>query len=175
MFLRVSIPGGDSYEEIEDYIATQPEPNYGGQMQDLALPGHPAEYRLDITYEEVPVTLSDGESVSLRKPAYQAADLGYGPLHPEAMLSPRVAPQMIGLGLLEAIPVEDLLANADPDDADGDGISGRPNIVWSKEFAAPMMGPVRPQGRNADDHGAIIRGLCRRYRHFQPALSCGSW
>ncbi|MFY2825138.1 di-heme oxidoredictase family protein [Ruegeria sp. MALMAid1280] len=140
MFLRVSIPGGDDYDEIEDYIATQPEPNYGGQMQDLALPGHAAEYRLDITYEDVAVTLSDGETVTLRKPTYQAADLGYGPLHPGAMLSPRVAPQMIGLGLLEAVPVEDLLANADPDDADGDGISGRPNIVWSKEFGAPMMG-----------------------------------
>ena len=140
MFLRISIPGGAEYDEIADYIATQPEPNYGGQMQDLALPGHPAEYRLEITYEDVPVTLSDGEVVTLRKPTYTAADLGYGPLHPDAMLSPRVAPQMIGLGLLEAIPVEDLLANADPDDADGDGISGRPNIVWATEYGAPMMG-----------------------------------
>ncbi|WP_258087696.1 di-heme oxidoredictase family protein, partial [Xenorhabdus bovienii] len=48
--------------------------------------------------------------------------------------------QMIGLGLLEAIPVQDLLAQADPDDADGDGISGRPNIVWSTEYGEPMMG-----------------------------------
>ncbi|WP_199913472.1 di-heme oxidoredictase family protein [Ruegeria sp. Alg231-54] len=142
MFLRVSIPGTseDGYAEIEDYIATLPEPNYGGQMQDLALPGHPAEYRLDITYEDVPVTLADGETITLRRPTYEAADLGYGPLHPDAMISPRVAPQMIGLGLLEAIPVEDLLANADPEDEDGDGISGRPNIVWAIEYGAPMMG-----------------------------------
>lgn len=142
MFLRVSIPGTpeDGYSEINDYIATLPEPNYGGQMQDFALAGHPAEYRLDISYEEIPVELSDGETASLRRPSYGAADLGYGPLHPDAMLSPRVAPQMIGLGLLEAIPVEDLLAGADPDDADGDGISGRPNIVWSIEYGAPMMG-----------------------------------
>lgn len=142
MFLRVSIPGGpeDGYAEIEDYIATLPEPNYGGQMQDFALAGHPAEYRLDIAYEEISVELPDGETVLLRRPTYTAADLGYGPLHPDAMLSPRVAPQMIGLGLLEAVPVEDLLANADPDDADGDGISGRPNIVWSLEFGQPMMG-----------------------------------
>ncbi|SMO57435.1 di-heme oxidoredictase family protein [Ruegeria faecimaris] len=140
MFLRVSIPGGGAIDEIADYIATQPEPNYGGQMQDLALAGHPAEYRLDITYEDLPVALSDGETVILRSPTYTAADLGYGPLHPEAMMSPRVAPQMIGLGLLEAIPVQDLLAQADPDDADGDGISGRPNIVWSTEYGEPMMG-----------------------------------
>ncbi len=142
MFLRVSIQGGpdDGYAEIEDYIATLPEPTYGGQMQDHALPGHPAEYRLDITYEDVSVALSDGETATLRRPTYKAADLGYGPLHPDAMISPRVAPQMIGLGLLEAIPVADLLAKADPDDADGDGISGRPNIVWSVEYGEPMMG-----------------------------------
>ena len=46
------------------------------------------------------------------------------------MLSPRVAPAMIGLGLLEAIAEDDILANADPDDEDGDGISGKPNRVW---------------------------------------------
>lgn len=142
MFLRVSIPGNvdGGYAEIEDYIATRPDPNYGGQMQDFALAGYPAEYRLEITYQEVPVELSEGETASLRRPTYKAADLGYGPLHPQAMLSPRVAPQMIGLGLLEAIPVEDLLSKADPDDLDGDGISGRPNIVWSVEFGEPMMG-----------------------------------
>ena len=56
------------------------------------------------------------------------------------MLSPRVAPQMIGLGLLEAIPAADLLAKADPEDADGDGISGRPSIVWSFAEDRPMLG-----------------------------------
>ncbi|WP_424832690.1 di-heme oxidoredictase family protein [Ruegeria sp.] len=142
MFLRVSIPGtaDDAPADIEGYIATLPEPNYGGQMQDFALVGHPSEYRLEITYEEIPVALSEGETASLRRPTYHAANLGYGPLHPDAMLSPRIAPQMIGLGLLESIPVEDLLANADPEDVNGDGISGRPNIVWSIEFGAPMLG-----------------------------------
>lgn len=142
MFLRVSIPGGpdDVVAEIEDYIATRPEPTYGTQLQDLSLPGHPSEYRMQIDYEEIEVPLSGGEIASLRQPAYTAADPGYGPLHPDAMLSPRVAPQMIGLGLLEAIPAADILANADPDDADGDGISGRPNIVWSLEFDQPMLG-----------------------------------
>ena len=104
------------------------------------MPGHNAEYRLQIDYEEIDVALSDGETVSLRRPTYTAADLGYGPLHPQAMLSPRVAPQMIGLGLLEAIPAADILAHADPDDADGDGISGRPNVVWSVEYDRPMLG-----------------------------------
>lgn len=142
MFLRVSTPAPSSADvvEIQDYIATLPDPVYGSQLQDFAVQGHMAEYSLGITYNEEVVTLADGIRVSLRHPTYAAASLGYGPLHPDAMLSPRVAPQMIGLGLLEAIPAVDILANADPDDLDGDGISGRPNVVWSVQFDQPMLG-----------------------------------
>ncbi|NBD30253.1 MAG: c-type cytochrome [Alphaproteobacteria bacterium] len=145
MFLRVSVPAPQAdVEAIETYIAgthpTAPDPTYGTQMQDFSLPGHAPEYRLQIDYEQIEVALSGGETVTLRKPSYTAADLGYGPLHPDAMLSPRVAPQMIGMGLLEAIPAEDILAWADPEDADGDGISGRPQVVWSDVHDAPMLG-----------------------------------
>ncbi len=142
MFLRVSIPAPTdaAIAEIQDYIATLPDPIYGTQMQDFAVQGHASEYRLNITYDEEIVTLADGTEVSLRHPTYGAINLGYGPLRPDAMLSPRVAPQMIGLGLLEAIPTADILANADPDDINDDGISGRPNVVWSVEFDQPMLG-----------------------------------
>ena len=146
MFLRVSVmdpdgvPDNAAMAEIADYIATLPDPVYGHQLQDFAIQGHASEYSLGITYDEDIVTLADGTDVALRQPTYTADDLGYGPLHPEAMLSPRVAPQMIGLGLLEAIPAADILAEADPQDRDGDGISGRPNIVWSVEHARPMLG-----------------------------------
>ncbi len=142
MFLRVSIPGPSeaAIADIHDYIATLPDPNYGTQLQDFAVQGHASEYQLEITYDEEIVTLADGKEVALRHPAYRAANLSYGPLHPDAMLSPRVAPQMIGLGLLEAIPAADIMALADPDDLDGDGISGRPNVVWSTEFDQAMLG-----------------------------------
>ena len=139
-FLRLSIPGGDAPEGIEDYLATLPEPTYGGQLQDFAAPGHAPEGQMQITYTDLPVTLADGTVITLRRPAYSVTDPGYGPLHPDTMLSPRVAPQMIGLGLLEAIPAADILALADPEDANGDGISGRPNIVQSVEFGVPMLG-----------------------------------
>jgi CxxC motif-containing protein (DUF1111 family) len=93
-----------------------------------------------IEYQDHPVTLAGGESVSLRAPRYGVADLAYGPLAPDVMLSPRVAPPMIGLGLLEAVAPEDILAAADPDDADGDGISGRPNQVWDLASGQVMLG-----------------------------------
>jgi CxxC motif-containing protein (DUF1111 family) len=50
----------------------------------------------------------------LRKPHLQITQLGYGPMHPDTRFSARIAPPMIGLGLLEAIPEADILANEDP-------------------------------------------------------------
>lgn len=142
MLLRISTPGNpdDMIAEIEDYLNTIPEPTYGRQLQDMAVIGHLGEFRLAIEYTEIEVPLSGGETAYLRAPTYRAEDLAYGPFADGAMFSPRIAPQMIGLGLLEAIPVADILANVDEADADGDGISGRANYVWSKETDGPLLG-----------------------------------
>lgn len=142
MFLRVSVPGPvpPELQEISDYIGTAPDPVYGTQLQDFSAPGIAPEYRLQVAYEEFEVALNGDETATLRRPSYTAANLGYGPLAEGAMLSPRVAPPMIGLGLLEAIPAADILARADEEDADGDGISGRPNLVWSREFNRILPG-----------------------------------
>ncbi|MGI3168051.1 di-heme oxidoredictase family protein [Pseudooceanicola sp. C21-150M6] len=150
MFLRVSVPahGETEMSEIEAFLLsvgeesdrTRPDPVYGGQMQDFGVAGLPAEYRLGVTWEEVEVPLKGEAPAMLRRPTWTAEDLGYGPLAEGAMLSPRVAPQMLGLGLLEAIPAADILSHADPADADGNGISGRPQVVWSFEEQRPMLG-----------------------------------
>jgi CxxC motif-containing protein (DUF1111 family) len=143
MFLRLSVPPQNKAQEellASGRVSVIPEPTYGGQLQDLAIPGLTPEGRMVISYEEQPVELAGGEIAHLRKPAYGIGDPAYGPLHPGVMLSPRVTPQMLGLGLLEAIDEADILARADPDDADGDGISGRPNRVWSLEQNTVMLG-----------------------------------
>ena len=126
--------------EIEAYLGAWPDPVYGHQIEDRSLPGHRAEATVSVEWEEHEVTLAGGEVASLRKPIWRIEGLGYGPLDPRTALSPRVAPPMIGLGLVEAIPAADILALADPEDADGDGISGRPNVVWSPEWGRPMLG-----------------------------------
>lgn len=146
--IRISVPASpaDEMSALETYLAAldgdsarvRPHPVYGGQLQDHALPGLPAEGQIEVSYDEFDVTLNGGESATLRRPTYSVRDPGYGPL--VATLSPRIAPQMIGLGLLEAIPAEEIIARADPDDADGDGISGRANLVWSDEFDLVMLG-----------------------------------
>jgi len=146
MFLRLSVPGTHAdllpalAAGIDGYLATLPEPTYGGQLQTFGVPGLPAEARMGISYTEEPMTLGDGAVVSLRRPEYSVVDPAYGPVSPDVQLSPRVAPQMIGLGLLEAVPEADILVLADPDDADGDGISGRANQVWSLAEGRVMLG-----------------------------------
>ena len=130
-------------------LAAAPDPMYGGQLQDHAIAGVTAEGRMEIRYEEFAVTLAGGDTVSLRKPTYSVSNLGYGPMHPSVRLSPRVAPQMIGLGLIEAIRAQDILTLADPDDANGDGISGKANRVWSPAHSAWMLGRFGHKASNA--------------------------
>ncbi len=143
MFLRLSVPPlteTDRRALAEKRLLRIPEPTYGGQLQNFALPGIPPEGRMVIDYVEQPVRLADGTTISLRQPNYSIADLGYGPLHPEAMVSPRVAPPMIGLGMVEAIHPGDILAWADPEDRNGDGISGKPSWVGFDESGEPVLG-----------------------------------
>ena len=143
MFLRLSVePHDDAERELLESGRANviPDPVYGGQLQDFAVPGMAGEGHMVITHHEIPVELAGGEVVHLRAPTYEVADLAYGDMDPTVMLSPRVAPPMIGLGLLEAIDPADIEANEDPDDADGDGISGRANQVWSEELGDVTLG-----------------------------------
>ena len=143
MLFRVGIPANTTAQRTgltSHRESTFPHPAYGGQIQDVAIQGFPAEAKPSIKYEEVKVELNGGEMASLRKPAYQFSDLAFGPLPQDLMISPRIANPMIGLGLLEAIPDEALLELADPDDSDGDGISGRPNKVWDIRAKAVRLG-----------------------------------
>jgi CxxC motif-containing protein (DUF1111 family) len=134
LLLRLSIPGPEPHHGVV------PEPRYGDQLQGFAVPSVPPEGKVIITYDAIHGTFADGEAYSLRQPTYTLTDLGYGALHAETRLSPRVAPFIIGLGLLEAIPTETLLVLADPEDRDGDGISGRPNMVWDVVTQQPVLG-----------------------------------
>ncbi len=120
LLMRLSVPG--SAGPVND-------PNYGGQFQDDSISDVEPEGVIQINHLKITGQFADGTPYTLLKPVYALEDLAYGPLHPEIMMSPRVAPAMIGMGLLEAIPDEVLLAMTDPDDADGDGISGRVNMV----------------------------------------------
>jgi CxxC motif-containing protein (DUF1111 family) len=143
MFLRLARAAETEEEKaaVADRRALNfPDPVYGGQLQDLAVPGLAGEGRMAISYTEQQVTLQDGTVVSLRKPVYAVSNPAHGPLDPRTTLSPRVTPQMIGLGLIEQIHPADILANADPDDGDRDGVSGKASVVRDRTTGDLTLG-----------------------------------
>jgi CxxC motif-containing protein (DUF1111 family) len=135
MLVRMSIPGSDPHG------GPNPVPNYGDQLQDRAVDGVAPEGQAIITYEEIPGEFGDGTPYSLRKPTVSFVNLAYGDLPADTLTSARVAAPVIGLGYLQTVPVETMRALADPDDEDGDGISGRVNIAWDAN--AREMAPGR--------------------------------
>ncbi|MEP7142291.1 MAG: di-heme oxidoredictase family protein [Ferruginibacter sp.] len=124
LLFRLSIPGTDVNGGP---LAIN---GFGGQLQDVSIFGKQPEATVNISYTNEIVTYPDGATVTLRKPtytlinAYQALPAGY-------LISPRLAPPVFGVGLLENIPEATILSFADENDADGDGISGRPNYVYN--------------------------------------------
>ena len=143
MLIRLSIPPRNDAERAalaSGRASVIPESVYGTQLQDVSVRGLAAEGRVRITRTEREVSFEDGTRVALEVPRYEIVGPGYGPLDPRVMTSPRVAPPMIGLGLLEAIAESDIVARADPDDSDGDGISGRSRRVRSPGTGEVMLG-----------------------------------
>ena len=123
LLVRLSIAGQTNT------LAPLGEPTYGGQLQDRSILGVPAEGRIEITRRDVRGAYADGTPYVLQRPTYALVDLAFGPLATGTMLGPRLAPQIVGMGLLEAVPEGTILELADPTDENGDGISGRPNRV----------------------------------------------
>lgn len=109
----------------------KPDANYGNQIQDKAIPGVKPEVKVSVRYEEVTGQYADGTNYNLRKPIYTFTDWGYGEPESNFMFSPRIGMQVYGLGLLENIPESSILSNADENDANADGISGKANFVWN--------------------------------------------
>ncbi|MEA2142989.1 MAG: hypothetical protein QOI64_1419 [Solirubrobacteraceae bacterium] len=118
----------------------QPVRLYGSQLQDRAIAGVPAEGRIRITTTPRRGRYGDGTPFELRAPHYTIADRAFGPLPEDLQISPRVAPGVFGVGLLEAVPERTILDRADPADEDGDGISGRANRVADARTRTRALG-----------------------------------
>jgi len=134
MLLRVSIPGRGPHG------APLPDPTYGDQIQNNANSGVPPEADVVIRYAPLRGAFADGQPYELQKPEYRLERPGYGSPPAMLLMSPRVAPALIGLGLLEAVPERALREREDPSDANQDGVSGRANRVWDIGRAAEALG-----------------------------------
>jgi CxxC motif-containing protein (DUF1111 family) len=128
MLVRVSTPGGD------------PLPGIGSQIQDHGVFGVAPEATVAVSWVEVAGAYGDGTPYALRRPTLSITLASGDPLPDGTLTSLRQAPSVFGAGLLEAIPEESILAAADPDERDGDGISGRPNRVTSVLSGARVLG-----------------------------------
>ncbi|MBK9029894.1 MAG: thiol oxidoreductase [Myxococcales bacterium] len=134
--VRVSLAHG----EPELPGAPVPVPGLGGQLQDHGVFGVPPEIAIELTWIDEPGRYGDGAEFWLRRPRLILRRPDGALLPADVLRSFRQAPAVFGLGLLEAIPDDDLRAAADPDDRDGDGISGRVNLVWDVDAGAVRIG-----------------------------------
>lgn len=177
LLLRLSLSGHDSNgNPFED-------PAYGGQLQDNAILGQLRKGNYTITYTTIIETLADGTTVELQQPAYQFTGLNYGPMSPNILVSPRIANQMVGLGLLEAVNEADLLSRVDESDSNHDGISGKANYVYDVASNAQKMGrfgwkanqpSVRQQVAAAFSGDLGITSSLFPNEHCPPGVDCNA-
>ncbi|MBF6057376.1 di-heme oxidoreductase family protein [Thiomicrorhabdus heinhorstiae] len=135
MFFRISVPGKGLHGQ-----PMAPHPGIGYQIADRGIEGVPAEADTRISWLEMPGSFADGESFSLRKPIFHILTSANVDIRSDSIIEARIANPVFGLGLLEAIPEETILNWADESDADGDGISGKPNYVWNPEKGENELG-----------------------------------
>ncbi len=114
--------------------AGSPHPLLGEVLQPQSTAGAPESVATIVNYITTAGEYGDGTPYSLRKPVY--AFQGTTPSH----FSVRLAPPLVGLGLLEAIAESTIEGLADPDDANQDGISGRVQTVVDPETGELRLG-----------------------------------
>jgi len=135
LIVRLSIPGVDPVTG-----APIPEPNYGDQLQDRATGLDEPEGTIFTNYVTQRGSYPDGSTFELLWPTVNIRDRNHGPLTQGTQVSARIGAQLIGMGLLEAIPDDTILALADPNDANSDSVSGRPNFVWNPATQQSELG-----------------------------------
>ncbi|HZJ59940.1 MAG TPA: di-heme oxidoredictase family protein [Chitinophagaceae bacterium] len=75
-------------------------------------------------------------------PAYQPEQIPAG-----ATFSKFTPPANTGLGFLEAVTDATIISSADPNDSDGDGISGRPNWIKIPSYCVLRPGTIESNGK----------------------------
>lgn len=133
MLVRLSIPGKSKQGGPLSH------PVYGDQLQNRGIEGRvPAEGQAVFSYSAREVSFADGEKVTLRVPSIKFTELQFGELGADVMTSPRVAPAMVGMGLLEAVPEETILGIAR--EQAKLALPGKPNYVWDVETETAVLG-----------------------------------
>ncbi|MGE6572698.1 di-heme oxidoredictase family protein [Psychrobacter namhaensis] len=142
LLIRLAMPAttDEQRQQLQNSLIEKvAHPMYGGQLQDRGIQGVPAEARIAVQWTDKTVTFTDGHVETLRAPTFNLTKPGYGPFDDELMVSPRVALPMIGLGLLEQIPDEDIKKQAIDKNNNSD-ISGKFNWVMDPQTGEHALG-----------------------------------
>ncbi len=142
LLIRLAMPAttDEQRQQLQNSLIEKvAHPMYGGQLQDRGIQGVPAEARIAVQWTDKTVTFTDGHVETLRAPTFNLTKPGYGPFDDELMVSPRVALPMIGLGLLEQIPDEDIKKQAIDKNNNSD-ISGKFNWVMDPQTGKHALG-----------------------------------
>lgn len=140
LLLRLSIPGKPGKDKHGGVV---PDPVYGDQISNFAVQGVVPEAEINIAYKALYGKFADNTAYTLNTPSYRLSKLGYGPVSKNLMVSPRIAPQVAGVGFLDAISEADILQNAAQQAAAVGPIKGQVNRVWdafSKEMRIGRFG-----------------------------------
>ena len=141
LLLRLSMPAttDEQRQQLQDSLIEKVvHPMYGGQLQDRGIQGVPAEARIAVQWTDKLVTFADGHVETLRAPTFNLTNPGYGAFDDAMMVSPRVALPMIGLGLLEQIPDDDIKKQAN--NKGNSDISGKFNWVMDPQTGKRALG-----------------------------------
>ncbi len=141
MLLRISIPG------VASDGGPAPVPLFGTQLQPIGVAPVPREADVSVSYTFSDGHYGNGERFELRRPGFRLLN-PHAPLPAALLVSPRVAPPNVGLGLLEAVPRRAIAELADESDQNGDGISGRMNIVYDVIERRPALGRFGAKANN---------------------------
>lgn len=134
LVLRLSVPGNGAHGE------PKPEPVYGEQFDNAAVQGVPSEGEVILSWRAVRGRFADGTPYVLRRPVYGFGKLGYGAMARDVMVGPRIAPQLAGVGLIEAIPEAEILRNAEQQAGSPGPVKGVTNRVWDAFARREVLG-----------------------------------
>lgn len=133
VLIRLSQSGQDAHG------GPNPDPDLGVQFRNNAILKADPDGQAYVTYTNKIITYPDGSTDTLRVPTYQLTNLRNS--HPvNFMTSPRIADQLIGMGLLQAVPESTILGFIDANDSNNDGVTGKANYVWSEEQQQTVLG-----------------------------------
>jgi CxxC motif-containing protein (DUF1111 family) len=149
----IGAPMLQSVVHVASDASGTPDPIFGSVLQPQITSGTPEGSAVISSYTITTNTYGDGTPYTLQQPNYTFTG------HTPAFYSVRLAPQLVGMGLLEAISESSIEALSDPGDSDSDGISGRVRTVIDPETGDLRLGRFTYRGGQAKVSHQIASAL----------------